>query len=121
MTSFDELAVGDEVWCLAAVGTPFLVAGPGGQGVLSRHWHRRAKPGVRGAQPEDCDVVRDPTANARFGQVRMKPVAEASDGIVTVGPNVPLRLGMTWYRWSLSFGEIILNWCDFLPPEGGGS
>jgi hypothetical protein len=49
--------------------------------------------------------------------VRVKPVAEASDGIVTVGPNVPLRLGMTWYRWSLSFGEIILNWCDFLPPE----
>jgi hypothetical protein len=52
-----------------------------------------------------------------FGQVRVKPVAEASDGIVTVGPNVPLRLGMTCYRWSLSFGEIILNWCDFLPPE----
>ena len=27
LTSFDDLAVGDEVWCLAAIGTPFLVAG----------------------------------------------------------------------------------------------
>jgi len=49
-----------------------------------------------------------------FGQVRVTPVTETPDGVVTVGPNVPLRIGMTSYRWSLSFGEIILNWRDFL-------
>jgi hypothetical protein len=53
-----------------------------------------------------------------LGQVRVRPVAATADGVVTVGPNVPLRIGMTCYRWSLSFGEIILNWPDFLRPEG---
>jgi hypothetical protein len=51
-----------------------------------------------------------------FGQVRVKPVVETADGVVPVGPNVPLRLGMTCYRWSLSFGELIVNWTDFLRP-----
>ena len=49
-----------------------------------------------------------------FGQVRVKPVTETPEGWVPVGPNVPLRVGMTGYRWSLSFGELIVNWTDFL-------
>lgn len=66
-----------------------------------------------------------------FGQVRVRPVVgvdavgglidgatpEAVAGWMPAGPIVPLRLGMTRYRWSLSFGEIILNWQDFLRPE----
>jgi hypothetical protein len=32
-----------------------------------------------------------------------------------VGPAAPLRVGMRAYRWSLSFGELVLNWSDFLP------
>jgi hypothetical protein len=54
-----------------------------------------------------------------FGQVRVRPVTETAEGVVPVGPNVPLRLGMTCYRWSLSFGELIVNWRDFLGPELG--
>jgi hypothetical protein len=52
-----------------------------------------------------------------FGQVRVRPVAQTAEGVVPVGPNVPLRLGMTCYRWSLSFGELIVNWSDFLRPQ----
>jgi hypothetical protein len=52
-----------------------------------------------------------------FGQIRVKPVYETPDGWTPVGPNVPLRVGMTGYRWSLSFGDLILNWSDFLRPD----
>ncbi|MGE0794235.1 MAG: hypothetical protein AB7H43_12490 [Acidimicrobiia bacterium] len=52
-----------------------------------------------------------------FGQVRVRPVTAGAEGWVRVGPNVPLRVGMTWYRWSLSFGELVLNWPDFAPPD----
>lgn len=33
----------------------------------------------------------------------------------SVGAAAPARVGMTAYRWSVSFGEFILNWQDFLP------
>jgi hypothetical protein len=59
--------------------------------------------------------IQRPTAG--FGQVRVKPVMETPDGWEPVGPNVPLRVGMTSYRWSLSFGELILNWTDFVREE----
>lgn len=32
-----------------------------------------------------------------------------------VGPAAPARLGMSGYRWALSYGEFVLNWRDFLP------
>lgn len=32
-----------------------------------------------------------------------------------VSGSVPLRIGMRAYRWSLSFGDFVLNWSDFLP------
>jgi len=44
---------------------------------------------------------------------------DAMDAAVTwrrVGPSVPLRIGMRAYRWGLSYGELVLNWRDFLPP-----
>jgi hypothetical protein len=185
LSSFDELAVDDRVWCLACVGTPFRVedldpgrgrvtvapepdsAGAGSPVELTAdtlwllskerwdqiwYWPDRAgerfdvvverfvgshhpgdvvqgyfldtsvgasnqgfvKPNPKTAMSFE---IQPPTPG--FGQVRVKPVAETTDGIVVVGPIVPLRLGMTCYRWSLSFGEIIVNWRDFLRPEAG--
>jgi hypothetical protein len=64
-------------------------------------------------------------------QVRVHPVAAlADDGKsllseprpdippdrwMRAGATVPLRLEMRMYRWCLSFGELVLNWRDFLP------
>ena len=183
-SSFDDLAVDDQVWCLASVGTPFrvenldlvrervtVVPDPTSAGggplelspdtlwLLSKerwdqiwYWPDRAgerfdvvvdrfvashlpgevvqgyfldtsvgasnqgfvKPNPKTAMSFE---IQQPTPG--FGQVRVRPVAETTDGILAVGPIVPLRLGMTCYRWSLSFGEIIVNWSDFLRPEAG--
>jgi hypothetical protein len=33
---------------------------------------------------------------------------------VPAGPAVGARLGMRGYRWSLSFGEFVLNWTDLV-------
>lgn len=50
-------------------------------------------------------------------QIPVEPVVEVDGGVVSAGPVVPLRLAMTAYRWALAFGELILNWEDFLAPE----
>jgi hypothetical protein len=49
------------------------------------------------------------------GRVLGTDRADAASGWERAGPAVPLRVGMSGYRWSLSFGEFILNWQDFLP------
>jgi len=55
-------------------------------------------------------------ATPPIAQVRVRPVVETPEGWVKAGPKVPLRIGMTNYRWSLSFGDIVVNWTDFLRP-----
>jgi hypothetical protein len=185
LSSFDDLAVDDQVWCLASVGTPFRVnevdpvrghvsvapesASAGGGWplelsadtlwLLSKErwdqiWYWPDRAGERFGVVVERFVVSHPPGDvvqgyfldtsvgasnqgfvkpnpktamsfeiqqptAGFGQMRVRPVAETTDGILAVGPIVPLRLGMTCYRWSLSFGEIIVNWNDFLRPEVG--
>ncbi len=59
-----------------------------------------------------------PAQQPFFPQIPVEPIVEVGGEIVSAGPIVPLRVGMTSYRWSLAFGELILNWQDFLPPEG---
>jgi hypothetical protein len=180
--AFAGLEVGDEVWCLAAVGVPYEVTSVDverGRVGLAPHpacsaarpveipadmawlvtterwdqiwyWPDRAgeqfdevvarytaenEPGdvVLGYFLDDAVgasnqgfVVPNPKTSMSFqiqrptpgyGQVRVKPVTETPEGWVPVGPNVPLRVGMRAYRWSLSFGELILNWTDFLRPD----
>jgi hypothetical protein len=39
------------------------------------------------------------------------------DAWAPIGPKLPLRIRMAEYRWALSFGDVILNWTDFMPPE----
>jgi hypothetical protein len=183
LSSFDDLHIDDQVWCLASVGTPFRVedldsvqrrvtivpersSGSGASPIVltadtlwllskelwNQVWFWPDRAGERFDEVVDRfvaahqpgDVVQgyflDTSIGAAnqgfvkpnpktamsfqiqpdtpgFGQVRVRPVAETTDGIIFVGPNVPLRLGMTCYRWSLSFGEIVVNWRDFLRPE----
>ena len=184
IASFDDLGIGDRVWCLAAVGTPFVVAeldparrvtvvaqrpagGSGGRidltvgslWLLTKepwdqiwYWPDRAgetfetvvgrfaashQPGqvVRGyyldtgvgasnqgfvrPNPKTAMSFQVEPPVAGLGQVRVRPVAETPDGVIPVGPNVPLRVGMVHYRWSLSFGELVVNWEDFLRPSTG--
>jgi hypothetical protein len=184
LSSLDDLAVGDRVWCLASVGIPFRVGALDREGqrltvvpepssgsgarpldlssdtlwLLTKeawdqvwYWPDRAgesfetvvqrfivshQPGdvVQGyfldtsvgalnqgfvkPNPKTAMLFEIQRPTPGFGQVRVKPVIETPDGIVAVGPNVPLRLAMTCYRWSLSFGELIVNWRDFLGPDG---
>ena len=49
-------------------------------------------------------------------RVLVEPVVELDGEVVSAGPVVPLRVAMRSYRWSLSFGEMIVNWKDFLAP-----
>jgi hypothetical protein len=182
VTSFDGLAEGDEVWCLASLGVPYVVESVDGRRdrvriaphpavgaglrpidlpadaawMLTRErwdqvWYWPDRAGERYDEVVARFVAANPPASVvrgyfldtavgatnqgfvtpnpkaamafqvqrpteGFGQVRVKPVFETVDGWVPVGPNLPLRVGMTCYRWSLSFGELVLNWQDFLPP-----
>jgi hypothetical protein len=180
--TLDDLAVGDEVWCLASVGAPYLVesidtdrarvrivADPALGGSLrpielpadalwmltKERWDQvwfwpdragerydevvtrfaaahptgtvvqgyfldtgvgAANQGFIAPNPKTAMAFQIQRPTQGFGQVRVRPVMETPDGWVPVGPNVPLRLAMTSYRWSLAFGELILNWSDFLAP-----
>jgi hypothetical protein len=183
VASVADLVVGDEVWCLASVGTPYAVESidpEGGRVRLSARpalgagtrpldlpsdalwmvskerwdqiWYWPDRAGERydevvarfTAVHQPGDVVQGYFLDASvgsahqgfiapnpktamsfeiqrptpgFGQVRVKPVTVTSDEVTAVGPNVPLRVGMSCYRWSLSFGELVLNWEDFLRPD----
>jgi hypothetical protein len=184
VASFDGLAVGDSVWCLASVGTPYVVTGVDrerGRVGVSPHpaagggvrplelsadtswllttepwdqvWYWPDRAGERYDEVVDRFVELHPpgavvagyfldtsvgaanhgfiTPNPKlamsfeiqrptpgFGQVRVRPVTTTEAGVVPVGPNLPLRVGMIAYRWSLSFGELVLNWEDFTKPAG---
>ena len=173
LASFEDLAVGDRVWCLASIGTPFQVStldddrdrvtivpdptlGSGGRPLeltagaswllTTEHWDQvwywpdragerfdavvqrfvaahqpgeviqgyfldtgvgASNQGFVNPNPKLAMSLRSSARHQDFGQVRVKPVTETEAGIVPVGPNVPLRLGIISYRWSLSFGELI--------------
>jgi hypothetical protein len=74
---------------------------------------QKLDPGGRGRQVW-VETVAAVDADGRFLDVDGDV---AASGWERVGPTVPLRVGMRAYRWSLSFGEFVLNWQDFLPPS----
>jgi hypothetical protein len=198
MESYDDYKVGDTVYCLAWLGTPFTVSAkddasgriclqapstvdPYGSQIdlfpetmwMLTHspwdrvwfWPDRAgetyesvfqryaadvtvgdvvpgyyfDPGLLAPGPM-CYLKPKPAISMAFrveqvdvpsGQVLVRPVAAVDDaGGVTrdttleltpdrwtaIGPIAPVRIGMHNYRWGLAFGDVLLNWTDFLSP-----
>jgi hypothetical protein len=62
-------------------------------------------------QVEPVVIEADPT---RRGD---EALAAPPEAWVAVGPRAPARIRMADYRWALSFGDLILNWEDFLDPR----
>lgn len=183
-TALNDLAVGDRVWCLARVGTPYDVAavdsdrgevllqpdpalggGPrgftlpesalwmvtrehwdqiwywadragetydvvverfskahdAGDVITGYHYHDDIPIGGRGfITPQDSTAMsfRVHPVTPGFPTLPVEPVVTVNGEVVSAGPVVPLRVSMSSYRWALGFGDLVLNWEDFLAPEG---
>jgi hypothetical protein len=62
-------------------------------------------------QVEPVVIAADPTRRDD------EALAAPPDAWVAVGPRAPARIRMADYRWGLTFGDLILNWQDFLDPR----
>jgi hypothetical protein len=81
-------------------------------------------------RPKTSMAFRIVSMDDSMAQIMIEPVAIATDAgrrgeealsapaeaWVAVGPKALVRICMTDYRWSLTFGDLILNWEDFLAP-----
>ncbi len=178
--ALEDLSVGDRVWCLFGVGTPYEVASVdrgrrelivepeprlgGGMRpvtvpdsglwlVTKQHWDQVWYWPDRAGETHETVVERfsaqhapgdlvtgqfyddgmpfgpqgyvTPTPQASmtfrihanpmpFPRVLVEPIVDIDGQVVSAGPVVPLRVAMRSYRWALSFGELIVNWHDFL-------
>ncbi|HKD36963.1 MAG TPA: hypothetical protein VKB78_09180 [Pirellulales bacterium] len=65
--------------------------------------------------PAENMIMVEPVVGIRSGGTEIVKEAKADSGItwVSAGPIASARIAMTAYRWSIAFGDIVLNPRDF--------